>query len=176
MAYVRQTPEAPASPELKDLYKKISDSFGFVPNHFQALGRLPAVIKGHLELGEAILQNGELSTAIKEEIGLVVSSVNASSYCISAHMQVLSNLGVDPAIGEALTSDYTSAPVGAKEKALFQFVHKLTRQQDEIEQADVEAVFSAGWNEAQLLEAVLATAWFNFINRISLGLGLVSDF
>lgn len=176
MSYVRQVSEAQASPEVKSLYKQVRDSFGFVPNHFQALGSLPAVIKGHLELGQAIVKEGELSLALKEEIGLVVSGINASSYCISAHMQVLNRLGVDPSLGSALTSDYASAPVSEKDKVLFRFAHKLTRQQDEIEQDDANAVLNAGWSEGQLLEAVLTTAWFNFINRISLGLGLVSDF
>jgi alkylhydroperoxidase family enzyme len=37
-------------------------------------------------------------------------------------------------------------------------------------------VRQAGWDEAALRETVLTVAYFNFINRVSFGLGLVADF
>jgi uncharacterized peroxidase-related enzyme len=156
-------------------FTTIHEHFGFVPNYFQALGRLPSVIEGHLAMSRAILNDGALSQAIKEQIGVVVSGINASSYCITIHMQILSHLGVDPAQASVLATDYSRAPVSEKEQALFKFAAKLTRHPDEIERADVDAVLQAGWDEAAVVEAVLAVAWFSLINRVSLGLGLVAD-
>jgi len=66
--------------------------------------------------------------------------------------------------------------VGEKERALFRFADKLTRKPGEIENPDVDALLNTGWDEAVLLETVLTVAWFNLINRVSLGLGLVADF
>jgi uncharacterized peroxidase-related enzyme len=176
MAFVSQVAEAQATPEVKQLFQQIQQHYGFLPNYYQALGHLPHVIKGHQALSGAILKDGALSLALKEQIGLVVSGINASSYCINAHMQVLSRLGVEAALASQLVTDYANAPAGEKEQALFRFADKLTRTPDEIEQVDVEAVFQAGWDEGAFVEAVLAVAWFNFVNRVSLGLGLVADF
>ncbi len=176
MAFVSEISEAQATPELKPLYDQIKQGYGFVPNYFKVMGIRPEVIRGQLVLGEAIMKDGALSRALKEEIALVVSGINSSTYCIAAHMQVLNNLGVDPKIGSILTTDYTRAPVSEKEMAIFRFAEKLTRTPDEVEKEDAEAVLKAGWDEAALLEAALATAWFSLINRISLGLGLVLDF
>ena len=175
MSYVSQVPEIEATPEVQQLYKRVRGHYGFVPNYFQALGRLPAAIEGHLAMGEAVLKDGALPLALKEQIGLVVSGINASSYCIAIHMQALRNLGVPPSLADTLVTDYASSPTGEREKSLFRFAEKLTRQPDEIEKQDVEAVRSAGWSEAAVVEAVLAVAWFNLINRVSLGLGLVAD-
>jgi uncharacterized peroxidase-related enzyme len=176
MAFITQISEAQATSELIPLYDHIKKDYGFVPNYFQALGIRPAVIQGHLLLGEAVMRDGALSRALKEEIGLVVSGINSSTYCIAAHMQVLNNLGVGPELGPILATDYSQAPVSEKEMAIFRFAEKLTRKPDEIEKEDAEAVLRAGWDEAALLEAAVAVSWFSLINRISLGLGLVLDF
>jgi len=176
MSFVHQVSEGEAGPPVQKLYQQVREHYGFVPNYFKAQGRLPDAIAGQLALAAAVLQDGALPKAIKEEIGLVVSGLNSSSYCIAAHMQVLHSLGVEESLGQKLATDYARAPVSEKEMALFRFAEKLTRQPDEIEKRDVEAVLKAGWSEAALVEAVLAVAWFSLINRVSLGLGLVADF
>lgn len=176
MSFIGLVSDEQASPALKELYAKIRDSFGFLPNYFQALGRAPHALETHLALGEALGKDGALSQAVKEEIGLVVSGINSSSYCIAAHLEILRKLGVEKSLGRKLATDYANAPVGEKEKALFRFADKLTRKPFDITREDVQAVRQAGWDEQALLETVLAVAWFNFINRISAGLGLVADF
>jgi alkylhydroperoxidase family enzyme len=35
---------------------------------------------------------------------------------------------------------------------------------------------NAGWDDAAVRETVLTVAYFNYVNRVSLGLGLVADF
>jgi uncharacterized peroxidase-related enzyme len=175
MSFVSLLTEEQASPLLKQLYQPIKEIFGFLPNYFQALGSRPDVIAAHLALAEAITKDGALSKAVKEQIGLVVSGINSSSYCIAAHMELLRKLGVEKPLGRKLATNYEGAPVGEKEKTLYRFADKLTRQPGEIRRTDVDAVRQAGWDDTALLETVLAVSWFNFINRVSTGLGLVPD-
>lgn len=177
MSFVSKVSEADAGPELKPLYEQMRERyFGFVPNYFQALGRWPQVIERQMALAGIVLGDGTLTTPLKEQILLVVSGINSSSYCIAVHMELLRRLGVEKPLGRKLATDYASAPVGAKEMALFCFADKLTRSPSDISRADAEAVLQAGWNEAALVETVLTVAWANFINRVSFGLGLVADF
>ncbi|MBI3485062.1 MAG: alkylhydroperoxidase, partial [Acidobacteria bacterium] len=75
-----------------------------------------------------------------------------------------------------LAIDYPSATASEPEQALFRFAEKLTRQPGEITPGDVDDLRRHGWSNAQIHETVLATAWFNFVNRISAGLGLIPDF
>lgn len=175
MAFVGQVSEAQAGPRLAPIYQKLREDFGFVPNYFQALGRAPNLIEAHLVFGSAILGPGALPLALKEKIGLVVSGINSSSYCIAIHMELLRRMGVEKTVGRKLVTDYPNAPVEEKEKVLYRFADKLTRKPFEITQADVDAVRQAGWSEEALVETVLTVAWFNFINRVSTGLGLVAE-
>ena len=176
MSFVDKVSETDAGPELKPLYDQIREHHGFLPNYFQALGHAPQVVKAHLDLSSLLAREGALPAPLKEQIVLVVSGINSSSYCVAAHMEVLRRLGVEKALGRKLATDYASAPVGTKEMALFRFADKLTRNQSEIEETDADAVFQAGWEKAALIETVLTVAWANFINRVSFGLGLFADF
>jgi uncharacterized peroxidase-related enzyme len=105
-----------------------------------------------------------------------VSGINASAYCLFIHMELLQRFGVDKALARKLTTDYEHADVEPKIKALFRFADKLTRQPYDIEDEDIEAVKKAGWDDAAVRETVLTVSYFNYVNRVSLGLGLVADF
>jgi len=61
-------------------------------------------------------------------------------------------------------------------KALFRFAEKLTRKPVEIEEEDIRTLKTAGWDDAAVRETVLTVSYFNYVNRVSLGLGLVEDF
>ncbi len=176
MSFVSKVSEAEASTELKTIYDEIRKHYNSVPNYFQALGHSPEVIEKQMRLAEAILRDGALTAALKEQILVVVSGINSSSYCIAYHLELLRRFGVEKALGRKLATDYERAPVGGKEMALFRFADKLTRTPSDIQQADADAVLQAGWSEAALVETVLTVAWGNFINRVSFGLGLIADF
>jgi len=176
MSFVKKVSEEQAGPELKPLFQQIRELYGFLPNYFQALGPLPHVIERERALAAVLLRDGALPAALKEQIVLVVSGINSSSYCVAAHLELLRRLGIEKSLGRKLATDYGSAPVGNKEMALFRFADKLTRKPSEVEKADADAVFRAGWDETALIETVLTVAWSNFVNRVAFGLGLFADF
>jgi uncharacterized peroxidase-related enzyme len=176
MSYFEPVTEEQASPALSELYARIKEDFGFLPNYFLAMGRTPACIEGHLEMAASIMADGALSRKVKEQLGMVVSGLNTSSYCIAAHMELLRTMGVEKALSRKLATDYPNAPFGEKEQALFRFADKLTRKTADVDRDDIEALKRAGWDEAAIFEAVLAISWLNFINRTSIGLGVVADF
>jgi uncharacterized peroxidase-related enzyme len=176
MPYVNEVEESQADPQLLGIYRKIEQNFGFIPHYFKALGAMPKAIEGQLQLNHAVMADGALSTVVKEQIGVVVSGINSSAYCIFIHMELLQRFGVEKSLARKLTTDYENAAVEPKVKALFRFADKLTRKPYEIEDEDVEAVKQAGWDDAAVRETVLTVAYFNYVNRVSLGLGLVADF
>ncbi len=176
MPYVDEVERAEANPELRGIYDKVEKNFGFVPHFFKTLGPMPEVIKAHLQMNGAIMGEGALSTLLKEQIGVVVSGINSSSYCIAIHMEVLRQFGIDKPVSRKLATDYMNAPVDDKTKVLFRFAEKLTRKPLDVEQPDADEVLRAGWSKAALRETVLTVAFFSYINRVSFGLGLVTDF
>lgn len=176
MSFVKKVSEEQAGAELKPLYDQIRELYGFLPNYFQALGPLPHVIERERALAAVLLSDGVLPAALKEQIMLVVSGINSSSYCVAAHLELLRRLGIEKSLGRKLATDYLNAPIGSKEMALFRFADKLTRNPSTVEETDSDAVFQAGWDEAALIETVLTVAWSNFVNRVAFGLGLFADY
>jgi uncharacterized peroxidase-related enzyme len=82
---------------------------------------------------------------------------------------------VEKTLARKLSADYESSAVEPNVKALFRFADKLTRHQDDIEESDTDELRKAGWSDDVIRETVLTVAYFNYINRVSLGLGLVGD-
>jgi uncharacterized peroxidase-related enzyme len=176
MPYVNEIEESQADPHLRDLYHNIEQRFGFIPHYFKALGAMPKAIEGQLHLNQAVMGDGALSTVVKEEIGVMVSGINSSAYCIFIHMELLQRFGVEKALARKLTTDFEKADLEPNVKALLRFADKLTRRPFDIEDEDVAALKNAGWDDAAVRETVLTVAYFNYVNRVSLGLGLVADF
>ncbi len=177
MSWIPVVRDEQASPEVKRMYDYIRERWGFVPNYFLALGRDSQLLQDQMNLfTNAMYEQRGLPRILKEEIALVVSGLNSSTYCLAAHMQILGNLGVDKAVGRKLARDYAGAPVEPKVMELFKFAEKLTRQPDGIEKADVDRLREAGWDEAAIVDTVLVTSLYNCANRFSAGLGLIADF
>jgi uncharacterized peroxidase-related enzyme len=176
MPFVNEIEEAQADPRLREIYGKIEKNLGFLPHYFKTLGAKPAVIEAQLQMSEAVMGDAALPMIVKEQIGLVVSGINSSTYCVMFHMELLRRFGVDKALARKLTADYENAALESNVKALLRFADKLTRHPDDIEQSDTDTLKKAGWDDAAVRETVLTVAYFNYINRVSLGLGLVTDF
>ena len=116
--------------------------------------------------GESPLSEGE-----REFIAAYTSGLNACSLCYGVHKLVAEQFGIDGGVFEKLSDDIDSAPVDDKLKPLLKFARKLTLEPDRVTQADADAVFSAGWSEQALHDAVNVICMFNFMNRIVLGHG-----
>lgn len=175
MAWVPEIPEEQASPELRRLYEMIRPDFGFVPPFYKAQGLVPRAIEGQLPIFPAILGDGALPQKVKQQIAIVVSGLNTSSYCVALHLDLLRKFGIEKPVGRKLAVDYPNAPVEPNVQALFRFADKLTKSPGDIVQSDVDALRTAGWNDQQIIETVLTAALFNFANRVSIGLGLMAD-
>ena len=71
----------------------------------------------------------------------------------------------DEALVRAVLEDYTSAPLGDSEKALFAFIAKVNKDAASIRPDDIAALHSAGWSDEAIYDAIMVCALFNFYNR-----------
>ncbi len=65
---------------------------------------------------------------------------------------------------EAVLEDYRSAPIPDREKALFGFIEKITRQSNATRQEDIDALKEAGWSEEAIYDAIMVCALFQYYN------------
>jgi len=133
----------------------------------------PAAGRALIEFHTAALRNpSRLAPADKELIAAFVSGLNACQYCYGVHAETARAFGVDAALIEQLVADVDTAPVEARLRPLLQYARKLTLEPARMTQRDADAVFAAGWAEAELHDAVLTVCLFNFMNRLLEGHGV----
>ena len=177
MSWIPIVTDEQARPEVKRMYSYIRERWSFVPNYFFALGRNAQLLQDQMNLfTNAMYEQRGLSREIKEQLALVVSGLNVSTYCLAAHMQILGQLGFEKSLTRKLSLDYANAPVEPKVMELFRLAEKLTRRPGEMEKADVDRLKAAGWSDDEILDTVLVTSLYACANRFSAGLGLIPDF
>lgn len=114
-----------------------------------------------------------LTPAQRELIASYVSGLNSCRYCYGVHSLVAREFGVDENLLGALLADVDGAPVDDRLRPILRYVRKLTETPSRMTQTDAVAVYEAGWNDEALLHAVAVCAYFNNMNRLVEGCGIV---
>jgi AhpD family alkylhydroperoxidase len=101
------------------------------------------------------LQNGKSSLRAKEReaINLVVSQVNGCVYCQSAHTVLGKMNGFTDE--QVIGIRKGSAPFDAKLDALVKLVKNITETKGRADSSLVDSFFAAGYNEGNLVDAVI---------------------
>jgi uncharacterized peroxidase-related enzyme len=79
---------------------------------------------------------------------------------------------LEPALIEALKTDYTTAPVTDQERVMLDYVVKLTKDATKVWKDDHERLREVGFNDQAILQITLIASWFNYINRVADALGV----
>ena len=174
MTYIREAPFNEADfPTLKLL----KDDYGFIPNFFKAQTARPDLIDAQVQLVDAILlKEGALSRNLKEYVFLVCSAANLSTYCVTAHCEIIRLLKLEGPEPEQIALDHMSTDLPIVDKALLNFALKLNNHPLKVTQEDIDDLKTYGFNDQQVLEAVVCVGLAKFANYIGFGLGTVPDY
>lgn len=63
-----------------------------------------------------------------------------------------------------MLDDFQTAPIEARDKALFGLLDKVTVDATTVARVDVDAVVRAGWTEEAIYDAITVCALFQFYN------------
>jgi uncharacterized peroxidase-related enzyme len=174
MTYIR---EAPFSEEGFPTLKLIKDDYGFIPNYFKAQTLRPDLVDAQVQLVDAILiKEGALTRQLKEYIFLVCSAANLSTYCVTAHCEIIRMLKIEGPEPEQIALDHMSADLPIVDKALLNFTVKLNNHPLQITQDDIDDLRSYGFGDQQILEAVACVGLAKLANCVGFGLGTVPDY
>jgi uncharacterized peroxidase-related enzyme len=158
-------------------FAAIKEQFGFLPNFFPAQTARPDLIETEIAMtGNILLKEGALERRQKEYIFLVCSAANLSTYCVTAHCEIIRMLHLEGPEPEQIAIDYIHADIPVADKALLNFCAKLNAQSSKISARDVDTLRTYGFTEPQILEAVVVVGWAKFANIVAFGLGTVPDF
>ncbi|OIP84936.1 MAG: peroxidase [Porphyromonadaceae bacterium CG2_30_38_12] len=134
----------------------------------------PESIVAHMNLYiEIMFNHSELSRAEREMIAVVVSVNNGCNYCRTHHSEALNKYWKDNSKIQLLLTNIEAKGLSEKENALCRFAKHLTLYPHLHEKTDFTKELSeVGIAEQGILDAVLVVAYFNFVNRLVLSLGV----
>ena len=79
---------------------------------------------------------------------------------------------LDDALVRALQTDYEHAPLSSADRAMLDYVGKLTANATTIGPADHARLRDHGFDDRAILQITLIASWFNYINRVADALGV----
>ncbi len=173
MTWIKTISPDKASGKTKKTYERISKERGHIANIFLAQGMEPEVLDSHVDIYvHLMIDPGPLSREEREMIAVVVSAANRSAYGAIHHSEALETVEKDPDALNNLLKEYTSKQESSRNKALLAYAAKLTLDPKDITRDDIKDMKDAGLTDEEILRANLIASYFNFSNRIALGLGV----
>ncbi len=76
---------------------------------------------------------------------------------------------------KALRNDYRTAPITEPDRAMLDYVVKLTKDATKCGPKDHDKLRAAGFDDRGILQITLIASWFNYINRAADALGVGRD-
>ena len=71
-----------------------------------------------------------------------------------------------------IESDYHSAELEERQKAMLRYAEKLTRWPSDVAEGEVDALREVGFHDVDILGIAEVTAYYAYANRIADGLGV----
>ncbi len=173
MAWIESPTKERAKGRTLEVYERIMNERGHVANIFLAQGLDPIMLETHLEMYvHLMIDPGPLTREEREMIAVVVSAANRCAYGAIHHSEALETVEKDPKALYKLLKEFTAKKESPREKALLAYAAKLTLDPKEIKEEDIKDLRDAGITDPEILRANLIASYFNFSNRIALGLGV----
>jgi len=174
MTYIQTISVDQASGVLKNLYAELMGKRGKLAAVHEAQSLNSDVLRQHMALYMATMfGQSPLSRAEREMIAVVVSAANQCGYCTEHHAQALNHYWKNQERIAELKSGRFAVHLNAREYALCIFAQVLTQNAAAI--SDNEHMIplrESGLNDREILDAVGIISYFNYVNRIVLGLGV----
>ncbi len=163
-----------AEGRLKEIYDGLIGQRGKLAAVHTIQSLRPESIRHHMDMYMGIMFSpSELSRAEREMMAVVVSGANGCSYCQRHHAEALNHYWKDEDKTNRLMQDAAPGFLSAREHALCQYARLLTLEPHAHEANDhTRALKGVGLEDAGILDATLVVAYFNFVNRIVLSLGV----
>lgn len=146
---------------------------GKIANIMRIQSLNPRALKAHLKLYLTIMfESSSLPRELRELIAVVVSSANKCEYCIRHHAEALNYYWRNEERIRRLIEDYKSVDLPNRIVKMLDYAVKLTLNPSSVSESDIMELKRCGFSDENILDINLIVSYFNFVNRIALGLGV----
>ncbi len=178
MAWIQTIKYDDADPQLKRIYNRVKGPNNTIDNVLSIHSLRPHSLVGHMTLYKSVLHNSnnKLPKWYLESIGVYVSFLNKCEYCVQHHFAGLKRLLNDnektQEFWEALQNGTLNHHFDERHYAGINYAKMITLNLEEVKQGDIEHLKTIGFSEGEILEINQVASYFNYVNRMVVGLGV----
>ena len=146
----------------------VQEKSGFVPNVFLALAHRPDECRAFFAYHDALMdKEGGITKAEREMIVVATSGANECQYCVVAHGAILRIRAKNPQVADQVAINYRKADITPRQVAMLDFAMKVSRQAEEIGEADFERLRAHGFSDEDAWDIGAIAALFALSNRMA---------
>lgn len=173
MSWIDEVERDDAEGRLAEIYAELVEKRGKVSNILKVHSLNPQAMSNHLDLYMTLMfDKSGISRAEREAIAVVVSATNECAYCVSHHAEALRRYVKDEETLEMLMSADGLETLEPRLSNIVRHAEKLTSAPEAMTESDLGELRAVGLSDRDILDVSLIVAYFNFVNRIALGLGV----
>ena len=177
MTWIRTIAWPEADGQLKEAYDWQAAALGS-PAEFTILGSLyPAIVEERLRLYRVVEHcPSSLTPVERQAAALTTSLLNGTGHCASGLQLKLRSLGVsEDAIHEIRQDPATPTTGEPRLDSICRHAAKLTLTPKAMAEDDLVSLRTHGLSDLDLLDLNNIVSYYNYINRVVMGLGLRSE-
>lgn len=173
MPYIDVIEPDEAEGDLKKIYEDLIEKRGKLAEVHKIQSLNPESIVRHMDLYMTLLfGNSPLKRYQREMLAVVVSAANDCEYCQLHHSEALNYYWKEDEKVAQLRENFMALDLSKADQLLCKLAWELTESPSEIREGDISTLKEEGFTDRAILDATLVISYFNFVNRIVLGLGV----
>jgi uncharacterized peroxidase-related enzyme len=173
MSWIEEIEVDEADGKLAEMYAELTERRGKISNILKVHSLNPQAMSDHLGLYMTLMfGKSGLSRAEREAVAVVVSATNECEYCINHHTEALRRyIDDEETLGMLATADGLET-LEPRLSNIVRHAERLTVAPAAMTDSDLEELRAVGLGDKDILDLTLIVGYFNFVNRIAVGLGV----
>ncbi|MFW6094410.1 MAG: carboxymuconolactone decarboxylase family protein [Pseudomonadota bacterium] len=172
MAFITSTPPEHADGDVRAMYQRQQDAFGYVPNYARVFCHRPEVMERWAALSASIRRH--MDRRRFELVTLAAAHALGNRYCALAHADALGAFHSRDEI-LALVGGSEDAPLSAAEMTMTAFARQVAVDATAVTAEDVDALRRHGFHEAEIFDIAATAAARAFFTKLLDALGAEPD-
>ena len=173
MSWIEEIDVDKAEGTLATMYEELGRKRGKVSNILRVHSLTPAAMENHLDLYMTLMfGKSGLSRLEREAIAVVVSANNECEYCVNHHTEALRHYLDDEETLNMLATADGLETLEPRLSNIVRYAEKLTTAPGAMTEIDLGELRAEGLSDRDILDLTLIVGYFNFVNRIAVGLGV----
>ena len=154
--------------DIRERIEAVAAKSGFVPNVFLALAHRPDEFRAFFAYHDALMERASgLTKGEKELIVVATSALNDCQYCVVAHGAIARIRMKDPLIADQVAINWRKADLEPRQRAMLEFATKVATRSGEVDERDLDAMRSQGWDDEDIWDVGAIAAFFALSNRMA---------